>query len=36
VVCRGRPDLGESSAEELAEPILAVQAVGTIVVPPTP
>ena len=34
VVCRGRPDLGEASAEELAEPILAVQATGTIVVPP--
>jgi 3-aminobutyryl-CoA ammonia-lyase len=35
VVCRGRPDLGESSAEELSEPILAVRAIGTIVVPPT-
>ncbi len=36
VVCRGRPDRGESSAEELAEPILAVRAIGTIVVPPAP
>jgi 3-aminobutyryl-CoA ammonia-lyase len=34
VVCRGRPDLGESSAEALAEPVLAVSATGTIVVPP--
>ena len=34
VVCRGRPDLGESRAEELAEAVLAVSAVGTIVVPP--
>ncbi|HEX5017722.1 MAG TPA: hotdog domain-containing protein [Actinomycetes bacterium] len=34
VVCRGRPDLGKSSAEELAEPIRAVTATGTIVVPP--
>ena len=36
VVSRGRPDLGESSAEVLPEPILAVQATGTIVVPPAP
>jgi 3-aminobutyryl-CoA ammonia-lyase len=36
VVCRGRPDLSESGAEELSEPILAVEAVGTIVVPPRP
>jgi 3-aminobutyryl-CoA ammonia-lyase len=34
VVSRGRPDLGESSAEALAEPVLAVSATGTIVVPP--
>lgn len=34
VVCRGRPDLGESAAEALAEPVLAVSATGTIVVPP--
>jgi 3-aminobutyryl-CoA ammonia-lyase len=35
VVCRGRPDLGESRAEQLDEPILAVSATGTIVVPPS-
>jgi 3-aminobutyryl-CoA ammonia-lyase len=34
VVSRGRPDMGESKAEQLAEPELAVSAVGTIVVPP--
>lgn len=34
VVCRGRPDLGEATAEELPTPVLAVSAVGTIVVPP--
>lgn len=34
VVCRGRPDLGESNAEQLVDPELAVTAVGTIVVPP--
>lgn len=33
VVCRGRPDKGESSAEVLAEPIVAVTATGTVVVP---
>ncbi|WP_433338587.1 hotdog domain-containing protein [Spirillospora sp. CA-294931] len=33
VVCRGRPDKGESAAEVLAEPIVAVTAVGTVVVP---
>jgi 3-aminobutyryl-CoA ammonia-lyase len=33
VVCRARPDRGESAAEVLAEPIVAVTAVGTIVVP---
>lgn len=33
VVCRGRPDRGESSAEVLAEPIVAVTATGTVVVP---
>ena len=33
VVCRARPDKGESAAEVLAEPIVAVTAVGTIVVP---
>jgi len=33
VVCRGRPDLGESAAEVLAEPIVACTAAGTIVVP---
>ncbi|SCF10423.1 3-aminobutyryl-CoA ammonia-lyase [Micromonospora viridifaciens] len=33
VVCRGRPDKGESAAEVLAEPIVAVTATGTVVVP---
>jgi 3-aminobutyryl-CoA ammonia-lyase len=33
VVCRSRPDRGESAAEVLADPIVAVTAVGTIVVP---
>ena len=33
VVCRGRPDRGESAAEALDEPIVAVTAVGTVVVP---
>lgn len=34
VVCRGRPDLGESAAEVLPEPVVACTAVGTVVVPP--
>ena len=34
VVCRGRPDLGESAAEVLNPPIVAVTATGTVVVPP--
>ncbi|MGK5740655.1 hotdog domain-containing protein [Micromonospora sp. URMC 103] len=34
VVCRGRPDRSESAAEVLAEPIVAVTATGTVVVPP--
>ncbi|GLZ11814.1 hypothetical protein Acsp04_20490 [Actinomadura sp. NBRC 104425] len=34
VVCRGRPDQGPSAAEVLAEPIVAVTATGTVVVPP--
>jgi 3-aminobutyryl-CoA ammonia-lyase len=33
VVCRARPDHGESAAEVLADPIIAVTATGTIVVP---
>jgi 3-aminobutyryl-CoA ammonia-lyase len=33
VVCRGRPDLGESAAEVLAEPVVATTATGTVVVP---
>lgn len=33
VVCRGRPDAGDSSAEVLAEPIVATTATGTVVVP---
>src|SRR5690606_41927931 len=32
VVCRGRPGRGESSAEVLPEPIVAVTATGTVVV----
>jgi 3-aminobutyryl-CoA ammonia-lyase len=34
VVCRGRPDLGESAAEVLDPPVVAVVATGTVVVPP--
>jgi 3-aminobutyryl-CoA ammonia-lyase len=34
VICRGRPDLGVSAAEVLAEPILATTATGTVVVAP--
>ncbi len=34
VICRGRPDLGASSAQVLDEPILATTATGTVVVPP--
>ncbi len=33
VVCRGRPDQSESSAEVLDPPIVAVVATGTVVVP---
>jgi 3-aminobutyryl-CoA ammonia-lyase len=33
VVCRGRPDRGESAAAVLATPIVAVTATGTVVVP---
>jgi 3-aminobutyryl-CoA ammonia-lyase len=33
VVCRPRPDKGESAAEVLAEPLVAVTATGTVVVP---
>jgi 3-aminobutyryl-CoA ammonia-lyase len=33
VICRGRPDLGASSAEVLDEPIVATTATGTVVVP---
>ena len=33
VICRGRPDLGESSAEVLEPPLLATTAIGTVVVP---
>ncbi|MFG1744097.1 hotdog domain-containing protein [Micromonospora chalcea] len=36
VVCRGRPDKGESAAEVLDEPIVAVTATGTVVVPQRP
>jgi 3-aminobutyryl-CoA ammonia-lyase len=34
VVCRGRPDKGDSAAEVLDPPIVAVVATGTVVVPP--
>ncbi|MGB2570141.1 hotdog domain-containing protein [Micromonospora citrea] len=33
VVCRGRPDKGESAAEVLDEAVVAVTATGTVVVP---
>ncbi len=33
VICRGRPELGESAAEVLAEPIVATTATGIVVVP---
>lgn len=33
VVCRGRPERGGSAAEVLAEPVVAVTATGTVVVP---
>lgn len=33
VVCRGRPDRSESAAEVLEPPVVAVTAVGTVVVP---
>jgi 3-aminobutyryl-CoA ammonia-lyase len=36
VVCRSRPDKGESAAEVLAEPIVAVIATGTVVLPHAP
>ena len=34
VVCRGRPDRSPSAAEVLTPPLLAVSALGTVVVPP--
>ncbi len=34
VVCRGLPGTVESAAQVLAEPVLAVSATGTVVVPP--
>lgn len=34
VVCRGRPDKGESAADVLDPPVVAVVATGTVVVPP--
>jgi 3-aminobutyryl-CoA ammonia-lyase len=33
VVCRARPDRGESAAEVLDEPVIAATATGTVVVP---
>jgi 3-aminobutyryl-CoA ammonia-lyase len=35
VVCRARPDRGESAAEVLDPPLVAATARGTVVVPPT-
>jgi 3-aminobutyryl-CoA ammonia-lyase len=35
VICRGRPDVAESAAEVLEEPLVATTAVGTVVVPPS-
>jgi 3-aminobutyryl-CoA ammonia-lyase len=35
VLCRAEPDRGPSAARVLAEPVLAVTAVGTVVAPPT-
>ncbi len=34
VICRGRPERGESAAEVLDPPIVAVTATGTVVAPP--
>src|SRR3954447_26607046 len=34
VVCRGRPERGESAAEVLPPPLVATRARGTVVVPP--
>ncbi|MFZ0324962.1 MAG: hotdog domain-containing protein [Actinomycetes bacterium] len=34
VVCRGRPERGESAADVLEPPIVATTALGTVVVPP--
>jgi 3-aminobutyryl-CoA ammonia-lyase len=36
VVCRGRPERGDSAAEVLDPPIVATTATGTVVVPPRP
>ncbi len=36
VICRGRPERGESAAEVLAEPVVATTATGTVVVPAQP
>jgi 3-aminobutyryl-CoA ammonia-lyase len=36
VVCRNRPDRGESAAEVLDPPVVAVTATGTVVVPAAP
>ena len=36
VVGRGRPDLAESAAQMLPEPVVATTATGTVVVPPRP
>jgi 3-aminobutyryl-CoA ammonia-lyase len=35
VVCRAQPDRGPSAAAVLAEPVVAVTATGTVVVPPS-
>jgi 3-aminobutyryl-CoA ammonia-lyase len=35
VICRGRPEVSESTAEVLDPPLLITTAVGTVVVPPS-
>jgi 3-aminobutyryl-CoA ammonia-lyase len=36
IICRAEPERGPSAAGALDEPIIAVTATGTVVVPPTP
>lgn len=35
ICCRARPDITDSAAEVLAEPIVSTRATGTVVAPPT-